>query len=184
MGNGAPRVRHGISRAGRTRCISCWRCACRSGRLDEMSPRLVVMRCSPPACDSAVAVVPTVETSRQVVLVNKKVTNDLTRNNNGRSNRFTLCYTPPGDGAGNITGYTVTEVSYDLNATDPAIIDGVAFTLNSAPETGSEIQVRLNSSSTDWYACTNVSAAVTCDTSGSPEITVVDADEPRVVAVD
>ena len=89
-----------------------------------------------------------------------------------------------GDGAGNITGYTVTEVSYDLNATDPTIIDEVAFTLNSAPETGSEIQVRLNSSSTERYACTNVSAAVTCDTSGSPEITVVDADELRVVAVD
>lgn len=89
-----------------------------------------------------------------------------------------------GDGAGDITGYTVTAVSYDLNATNPTIIDEVTFTLDSAPETGSEIQVRLNSSSTDWYACTNVSAAVTCDTSGSPEITVVDADEPRVVAVD
>ena len=77
----------------------------------------------------------------------------------------------------------MTEVSYDLNATDPAIIDGVAFTLNSAPETGSEIQVRLDSTSTDWYACTSVVAAVTCDTSGT-EITVEDADELRVVAVD
>lgn len=88
-----------------------------------------------------------------------------------------------GDGAGAITGYTVTDVSYDLNATNPQNIDEVTFTLDSAPAATSEIEVRLDSTSTNWYSCTNAAAAVTCDTT-SPVATVLLADELRVVAVD
>ena len=86
-----------------------------------------------------------------------------------------------GDGAGNITGYTVSAVSYDLNATNPQNVDQVSFTLDSTPAAGSEIEVRLDASSSTWYSCVNVAADVTCDTTGAA---VVDADELRVVAVD
>lgn len=88
-----------------------------------------------------------------------------------------------GDGAGSITGYTVTNVSYDLNATNPQNIDEVTFDLDSTPATGSEIEVRLDSSTSTWYSCTFVGTAVTCDTTGTV-IAVADADELRVVAVD
>lgn len=88
-----------------------------------------------------------------------------------------------GDGAGEITGYEVTNVSYDLNATNPQNIDEVTFDLDSTPLAGSEIQIRLDSTGTDWYSCTSSVAAVTCDTT-TPPASVLDADELRVVAVD
>lgn len=86
-----------------------------------------------------------------------------------------------GDGAGAITGYVVSSVSYDLNATNPQTIDQVSFTLDSVPAVGSEIEIRLDSTGSAWYSCVNVLADVTCDTTGA---SVVDADELRVVAVD
>lgn len=86
-----------------------------------------------------------------------------------------------GDGAGAITGYTVSAVNYDLNATNPQNIDTVTFTLDSTPAAGSEIEIRLDASSSTWYSCTNVAADVSCTTTGAA---VVDADELRVVAVD
>ena len=88
-----------------------------------------------------------------------------------------------GDGAGAITGYEVTNVSYTLNATNPQNIDGVTFDLDSTPAAGSDIQVRLDSTGGDWFSCTFAGAAVTCDTTTST-IAVVDADELRVVAAD
>lgn len=100
------------------------------------------------------------------------------------SSAFAAANTVPnstaGDGTSTISGYTVSAVDYTLNATNPANIDSVAFTLSVAPAAGSTIKIRLVSSGSDWYSCTNVTTAVTCTTT-SPQATVTSANELRVV---
>ena len=85
-----------------------------------------------------------------------------------------------GDGAGAITGYTVSSVVYDLNAAAPQNIDQVTFDLDSAPGGTSKIRLKLVSSGATWYTCSNVGVAVTCATT-VPQATVATADELRVV---
>ena len=59
-----------------------------------------------------------------------------------------------GDGSGTISGYTVSAVHYTLNATNPANIDTVTFTVAPAiPATGSVV-VKLVSSGTTFKTCT------------------------------
>lgn len=84
-----------------------------------------------------------------------------------------------GDGAGAISGYNVSAVHYVLNATNPGIIDSVTFTVSVAPPGGSTLKIKLVSTGSTWYTCTNVGTAVTCNTTGSP--LVADADELTVV---
>jgi hypothetical protein len=98
--------------------------------------------------------------------------------------------TQAGDGARAITGYTVSNVHYGLNATDPTDVDEVTFDLDSAPEAGSTIRIQLASGGV-WYSCTNASAAITCPTtddagtSGVDEqATVTGATNLRVVVAD
>ncbi|TAK81165.1 MAG: hypothetical protein EPO16_00050 [Dehalococcoidia bacterium] len=81
------------------------------------------------------------------------------------------------------SGYTASAIDYTLNGTNPSNIDAVAFTLNSAPPTGSTIKVKLVSSGSDWYTCSNVTTAVTCTTT-SPQATASSANELRVVVAD
>jgi hypothetical protein len=84
-----------------------------------------------------------------------------------------------GDGSGTISGYTVSAIHYNLNATNPGNIDSVTFTLSSAPASGSTIKINLDGSTT-WYSCTNTGANVTCTTT-SPQATVVAATTLRVI---
>jgi hypothetical protein len=90
----------------------------------------------------------------------------------------TVLTSKAGDGSGAISGYTVTAVHYNLNATNPQNIDSVTFTLDSAPITGSTIMIKLVAAGSTWYTCTNITTAVTCNTSGA---TVLAADNLRVV---
>ncbi len=83
-----------------------------------------------------------------------------------------------GDGSGGITGYTVSAIHYALNAANPATIDAVTFTLDSAPAGGSTIKIKLVGAGSTWYTCTNVATAVTCNTTGAPVST---ADTLQVV---
>ena len=89
---------------------------------------------------------------------------------------FTAANTVPdtkaGDGEGTITGYVLSTVHYNLDATDPSLIDEVTFTLDSVPVAGSTIRSQLAPAGS-WYTCTNVAAAVTCDTSAAPQQTVL-----------
>ncbi|MGZ5353069.1 MAG: hypothetical protein ACXWYN_09350 [Actinomycetota bacterium] len=98
---------------------------------------------------------------------------------------FTAANTVPngkaGDGSGTVTGYVLSSVHYDLNATNPANIDAVTFTLDSIPAATSTIKAQLNAGS--WYDCTNTGASVTCDTT-SPVATVLAATSLRVVVAD
>ncbi|GAB4459278.1 MAG: hypothetical protein HRF47_18600 [Chloroflexota bacterium] len=83
-----------------------------------------------------------------------------------------------GEGAGTVSGYTVTNVVYNLNATNASNIDSVSFTLNAAAST---VKVRLVTTGS-FYNCTNTSGFNwTCNTT-APQATVAAADELRVIA--
>jgi archaellin len=94
---------------------------------------------------------------------------------------FTAANTVPnsnaGSGAGTISGYTVSNVSYTLNATNPQNVDQVAFTVS--PTSGT-VKVQVVSGGS-WYACTNSSGSVTCATT-SPQATAAGVNQLTVVA--
>lgn len=83
-----------------------------------------------------------------------------------------------GDGSGAISGYTISAIHYNLNATNPGNVDSVTFTLSTAPVAGSTIKITVDG--TNWYTCTNVTTAVTCVTT-TPQATVAGATNLRVV---
>jgi len=81
-----------------------------------------------------------------------------------------------GEGASVTSGYTVTNVAYNLNAATPSNIDNVTFTLNAAAAT---VKVRLVTTGS-YVTCTDPSGNNwNCATAG---VTVNAADEFRVVA--
>lgn len=84
-----------------------------------------------------------------------------------------------GDGSGAVSGYTVTAVHYNLNATNPQNVDSVTFTLDTAPVAGGTIKAQVDG--TNWYTCSFVSTAVTCTTTGPPQATVLGATSLHVV---
>ncbi|MFH2038076.1 MAG: hypothetical protein ABIJ65_01440 [Chloroflexota bacterium] len=86
-----------------------------------------------------------------------------------------------GAGSGAISGYTVSNVHYNLNATNPSTIDSITFTLDSAPKAGSTIKIKLVSAGSTWYVCTNISTAVTCS---SLSVSVVSVNTLEVVIAD
>jgi len=85
-----------------------------------------------------------------------------------------------GDGTGAISGYTVSTIKYNLNASDPRNIDSTTFNLDVAPPAGATMKIKLVAAGSTWYACTNVGVAITCNTT-SPQATVAASDELRVV---
>jgi predicted outer membrane repeat protein len=96
---------------------------------------------------------------------------------------FTNANTVPGskagDGSGSVTGYVLSSVHYNLNATSPQNVDSVTFTLDSTPVSGGAIKAQMDPAGS-WYSCTNSGANVTCTTT-SPQATVVGATSLRVV---
>lgn len=75
----------------------------------------------------------------------------------------TVPATKAGSGAGAITGYTVSAITYTLNAADPTTLDAVNFTLSAA---ATQVKVRLVDAGS-WYTCTLVSGNDwTCATTG------------------
>lgn len=85
-----------------------------------------------------------------------------------------------GDGAGAISGYTVSAVHYNLNAANPQNIDSVTFTTNVTVPVGSTVKIQLVGGGS-WYTCTGQgSTSISCTTT-SPQATVLSADGLRVV---
>lgn len=83
-----------------------------------------------------------------------------------------------GKGEGAISGYTVSTVAYTL-ASNPANIDRVTFTLDSAATT---VKAKVVSGSATYTDCTVTGGtSVSCDF--APDVTVLSADELSVVAV-
>lgn len=72
-----------------------------------------------------------------------------------------------GDGASTISGYTVTNVHYNLNGSNPANIDTVTFTISPALPAGGVVTIQLVTSGS-WYSCAVASGTnVTCTTTGA-----------------
>jgi hypothetical protein len=86
-----------------------------------------------------------------------------------------------GAGSGTISGYTVSNVHYNLNASNPQNIDSVTFTLDTAPPAGSTVRVKLVAAGSTFYSCTNSTTSVSCTTT-SPQAAVATADQLLVVA--
>jgi hypothetical protein len=85
-----------------------------------------------------------------------------------------------GAGAAVISGYTISNVRYNLNSGDPRNIDSVAFNLDSAPPAGSTIRIKLQSGGSTWYGCSATGSAVSCNTT-TPQATAAAANELTVV---
>jgi len=86
-----------------------------------------------------------------------------------------------GAGSATISGYTVSAVHYNLNATNPQNIDSVTFNVDVAPPSGATLKAKLVAAGSTYYACTNVTTAVTCATT-SPQATVSASDQLLVIA--
>ena len=93
---------------------------------------------------------------------------------------FTAANTVPGttagSGSGTISGYTITNVQYNLNAATPTNIDSVSFTISPSAATTVKVQLVTGGS---WFSCTNTSGSVSCNTTG---VTAAAADNLTVVA--
>ena len=96
----------------------------------------------------------------------------------GGAYAFTASNTVPntvaGSGSAAVSGYTVTNLHYNLNATTPASIDSLTFTISPAvPSTGKVvIQAALTAGGPNTYTCTTDGSGVTatCATT-SPVLT-------------
>ncbi|MFW6195639.1 MAG: hypothetical protein ACOC5M_03845 [Chloroflexota bacterium] len=85
-----------------------------------------------------------------------------------------------GAGANTISGYEITNIHYNLNSSDPTKIDSVSFDVDTEPPADSTIRVKLVSTGSDWYTCTNTGTNITCDTT-TPQANVAPSDEFEVV---
>lgn len=98
---------------------------------------------------------------------------------------FTAANTTPPSSAGDdltgvISGYTISAISYNLNATTPTDIDSVTFTAQSGAGSGWPASLgtavaRFTTTATEWYVCSDGGGgaaagtyAVTCVTTGVP----------------
>jgi hypothetical protein len=92
-----------------------------------------------------------------------------------------------GDGEGAVTGYTVSAVKYNLNTTNPSLIDSVTLTMTTAPTANSTIRIQLLTGGS-WYTCpyTTASTTVVCDNGSSlgATATVLSVTNLRVVIAD
>ena len=83
-----------------------------------------------------------------------------------------------GQGSAAASPYTVSSVSYTLNANSPQSIDQVAFTIS--PATPRVVKAQLFGGG-PWYSCTNTAGSVTCATT-SPQGSASTASNLLVVA--
>jgi hypothetical protein len=90
----------------------------------------------------------------------------------------TVVDTYAGEGAGTVSGYDVTSVKYNLNATTASNIDSVTFTLDN-PATTVSIRLDKTTPGAPFYSCSVSGVNVTCLTAGA---TVASSDELRVIA--
>ena len=92
-----------------------------------------------------------------------------------------------GDGRGDVSGYTVTEVKYVLDTVDPGIINQVTFKLTGTnPPTTTKVQFLNDTTPTatavgSLYDCTLGAGVYTCSTTGT-KATVQPVKSLRVVA--
>jgi hypothetical protein len=87
----------------------------------------------------------------------------------------TVANSTAGSGVGTVSGYTVSAIHYSLNASTPANIDSLTFTVSPViPSTGGGkviVQAALTSGGPTTYSCTSntTGETVTCTTT-SPQL--------------
>lgn len=95
---------------------------------------------------------------------------------------FTATNTVPastaGSGNGTISGYTVSAIAYQLNATTPTDVDSVTFTLSA---NATSAKAKIVSGSTTYTACT-IAGGVNVTCNFSPDIAITTADQLAVIA--
>ncbi len=95
---------------------------------------------------------------------------------------FTATNTVPssqaGSGNGTISGYTISAIAYQLNATTPSNIDTMTFTLSANAAT---VKAKVVSGSTTYTSCT-VAGGVNATCDFSPDIDITTADQLAVIA--
>lgn len=95
---------------------------------------------------------------------------------------FTASNTVPaseaGAGSGTISGYTVSAVAYQLNATTPTNIDSVTFTLSAAATTA---KAKVVSGSTTYTNC-SIASGTNATCTFSPAIAITTANQLDVIA--
>ena len=93
--------------------------------------------------------------------------------------------TKAGEGSAVVSGYTITDVVYTFNATDPTMIDTVTLTTSAL---ATVVKVKLVAEGGAWYGCTEVALSNgldwTCNTSAAPTGTVELMTEISVFATD
>ena len=109
----------------------------------------------------------------------------------GGAYAFTASNTVPstnaGAGSGTVSGYTVTNLHYGLNATTPMNIDTLTFNVSPVIPSASagkvNVQAQLSSGGPDSYSCTTNTTGdtVTCGTT-SPQLTADKLTSVTVVA--
>ena len=95
---------------------------------------------------------------------------------------FTATNTVPGStagsGSGTISGYTISAVAYQLNATTPTDIDTMTFTLSANATTA---KAKIVSGSSTYTSCT-IAGGVNVTCAFSPDIAITTADQLSVIA--
>lgn len=86
-----------------------------------------------------------------------------------------------GDGNAAISGYSVTNVKYTLDALDPSKIASYQFDLVDQPAT--TVKAKILAAQTTWDACTKATTGNTWTCTPPLGTTVVSADNLRVIAV-
>jgi hypothetical protein len=102
----------------------------------------------------------------------------------GFANANTFNPSHAGDGEKVISGYAITNIKYNLNASNPGSIDSVTFTTDTAPVAGSTIKIKLIAAGSTWYTCSNIGTAVTCNNGSALNAPVDTADSLRIVIAD
>ena len=102
----------------------------------------------------------------------------------------TVPQTSAGEGAGAISGFTLTNVAYNLDAANPSNITSVTFTATAqngdAVNTGLSVYVEFDNGSGNWYQCTRTGGVapahdINCGTTAANpnaavQLTVANAD--------
>jgi hypothetical protein len=78
----------------------------------------------------------------------------------------TVPATKAGDGSNTISGYTVSNVHYTLNSTNPQNVDSFNFSVDTAPVAGSTVKARIVSTGS-FVTCSFSGTTITCPGSGT-----------------
>lgn len=84
-----------------------------------------------------------------------------------------------GSGSRTISGYTVSNVVYNLGTEDPSVVNSVELTLDAQ---AALVRIRLEGSSSFWYDCSAISGTRWMCNTSHPAQTVASMDVLEVIA--